>query len=86
MTDSGDETILRSMNADIFIFFALQLAAVLGTVLLLVAVDLIGRYFDVFWSALPRSLGLIGGGLLVLGIAYALERQRKRLLRRMAES
>jgi uncharacterized membrane protein len=53
---------------------------------LLVAVDLVGRYFDVFWSALPRSLGLIGGGLLVLGIAYVLERQRKRLLRRMGES
>jgi len=53
----------------------------LGVVL--VAVDLVGRYFDVFWSALPRSLGLIGGGLLVLGIAYVLERQRKRLLRRM---
>ncbi|NUT54530.1 MAG: hypothetical protein HOQ03_00920, partial [Thermoleophilia bacterium] len=56
----------------------------LGVVL--VAVDLVGRYFDVFWSALPRSLGLIGGGLVVLGIAYALERQRKRLLQRMAES
>ena len=51
---------------------------------LLVAVDLVARYFDVFWDALPRSLGLIGAGLLVLGIAYALERQRKRLLERMA--
>jgi uncharacterized membrane protein len=51
-----------------------------------VAIDLIARYFDVFWSALPRSLGLIGAGLLVLGIAYVLERQRKRLLQRMGES
>ena len=51
-----------------------------------VAVDLVARYFDVFWSALPRSVGLIGAGLLVLGIAYVLERQRKRLLERMAES
>ena len=49
-----------------------------------VAIDLVARYFDVFWSALPRSLGLIGAGLLVLGIAYVLERQRKRLLERMA--
>jgi uncharacterized membrane protein len=53
----------------------------LGVVL--VAVDLIARYFDVFWSALPRSAGLIGAGLLVLAIAYLLERQRKRLLDRM---
>ena len=51
-----------------------------------VAVDLVARYFDVFWSALPRSVGMIGAGLLVLGIAYVLERQRKRLLERMAES
>ena len=52
----------------------------------LVAIDLVARYFDVFWDALPRSVGLIGAGLLVLGIAYVLERQRKRLLERMAES
>ena len=51
-----------------------------------VAVDLVARYFDVFWAALPRSVGLIGAGLLVLGIAYVLERQRKRLLERMDES
>lgn len=49
----------------------------------LVAVDVIGRYFDLFWDALPRSLGLIGAGLLVLAIALLLERQRKRLLQRM---
>ena len=51
-----------------------------------VAVDLVARYFDVFWSALPRSVGMIGAGLVVLAIAYVLERQRKRLLERMAES
>ena len=51
-----------------------------------VAVDLVARYFDVFWDALPRSLGMIGAGMLVLGIAYVLERQRKRLLERMAAS
>ena len=51
---------------------------------LMVAVDVIARYFDVFWSALPRSLGLIGAGLVVLAIAFFLERQRKRLLERMA--
>jgi uncharacterized membrane protein len=52
----------------------------------LVAVDLIARYFDVFWSALPRSVGMIGAGLLVLGIAYVLERQRQRVLEKMAEA
>ncbi len=49
----------------------------------LVAIELIGRYFDVFWSALPRSAGLIGAGVIILAIAYLLERQRKRLLARM---
>ena len=49
-----------------------------------VAIDLIGRYFDFFWSALPRSAGLIGAGLLILAIAYLLERQRKRLLTGMS--
>jgi uncharacterized membrane protein len=51
-----------------------------------VAVDLVARYFDVFWSALPRSVGMIGAGVLVLGIAYVLDRQRKRLLERMGEA
>lgn len=49
----------------------------------LVAIDLIARYFDVFWSALPRSVGMIGAGALILAIAYVLERQRKHLLARM---
>ena len=52
---------------------------------LFVATDLIARYFDFFWSALPRSVGMIGAGVLILGIAYFLERQRKRLLHRMRE-
>jgi uncharacterized membrane protein len=49
----------------------------------LVAADLIARYFDFFWSALPRSVGMIGAGILILGIAFVLERQRKQLLTRM---
>ena len=49
----------------------------------IVAADLIARYFDFFWSALPRSLGMIGAGVLILGIAFVLERQRKQLLTRM---
>jgi uncharacterized membrane protein len=53
----------------------------LGVVL--VAVDLVARYFDVFWDALPRSLGMIGAGVLILAIAYLLERQRRRVLAQM---
>ena len=49
----------------------------------IVAADLIARYFDFFWSALPRSLGMIGAGVLILGIAFVLERQRKHILTRM---
>ena len=49
-----------------------------------VGLDLVARYFDVFWSALGRSLGVIGAGLLILGLAWGLEWQRRRLLERMA--
>jgi hypothetical protein len=49
----------------------------------LVAIDLVARYFDFFWDALGRSLGLIGSGLVVLALAWGLERQRKRVLARM---
>jgi uncharacterized membrane protein len=76
------------------VFAALALGAILSGYLndepwlvnlgvALVAIDLVARYFDVFWSALPRSLGLILAGILVLAIAWGLERQRQRLLARM---
>ena len=52
--------------------------------IVLVGVDLVARYFDVFWSALGRSLGVVGAGLLILGLAWGLERQRKRVLERMS--
>ena len=80
------------------LFNLLVAAAALGTIyvgylseetwlvnfgVVVVAADLIARYFDVFWSALPRSLGMIGAGVLILGIAFVLERQRKQLLTRM---
>lgn len=51
--------------------------------IVMVALDLVGRYVDVFWDALPRSLGLIGGGALVLALAFVLERRRRDLLERM---
>jgi uncharacterized membrane protein len=76
------------------VFAALALGAILSGYLneepwlvnlgvALVAIDLVARYFDVFWSALPRSLGMILAGILVLAIAWGLERQRQRLLARM---
>ena len=42
MPGRRDRAILRRMNADIFIFFALQLAAVLGIVLTVVTVVAFG--------------------------------------------
>jgi uncharacterized membrane protein len=50
----------------------------------LVAIDIFARYVDVFWDLLPRSLGFLGAGLLLLGLALVLERQRGRLVRGMA--
>ena len=45
-----------------------------------VGVDVLARYFDFFWDFLPRSLGFIGAGALLLGLAWLLERQRSRLV------
>ena len=42
MPGRRDRAILRGMNADIFIFLALQLAAVFGIVLTVVAVAALG--------------------------------------------
>jgi uncharacterized membrane protein len=50
---------------------------------LFVAVELVVRYFDLFWDAVGRSLGILGAGLVILAVAYGLERQRKRVLARM---
>ena len=57
---------------DIFVFVFFGLVAV--------GVDVLARYFDVFWDFLPRSLGFVGAGLLLLGVAWLLERQRARLV------
>ena len=45
-----------------------------------VGVDVLARYVDVFWDFLPRSIGFVGAGLLLLGLAWLLERQRSRLV------
>ena len=45
-----------------------------------VGVDVMARYFDIFWDFLPRSIGFVGAGVLLLGLAWLLERQRSRLV------
>jgi len=49
----------------------------LGMVALLVFILL--RYFDLFWSMMNRSVFFIVGGVLLVGIAVVIERQRHRL-------
>ena len=48
-----------------------------------VAIDVIARYVDFFWDLLPRSFVFLGVGMLILLLAFALERQRARLVERM---
>lgn len=47
----------------------------------LVAAHVFARYVEAFWDLLPRSLGFLGAGLLLLALAFVLERQRGRLVR-----
>ena len=51
--------------------------------LVLVGVDVLARYLDVFWAFLPRSLAFVVAGVLLLALAWALERQRSRLVERL---
>jgi len=51
--------------------------------LAIVGLGLITRYADVFWSLLARSAFFIIGGLLLLGVAFAIERMRRGLIRSM---
>lgn len=51
--------------------------------LLAVAIGLLTRYIDVFWSMLAGSAFFIIGGLVLLAVAFALERTRRGLVRAM---
>ena len=51
--------------------------------LVFVGVEIFARYVDFFWEILPRSLVFVGAGILLLLLAFALERQRSRLVERM---
>ncbi len=48
--------------------------------LLAIGVGLVVRYSDWFWDVLPRSAFFIAGGLVLLAVAGALERLRRRLM------
>ncbi len=50
------------------------------------ALGLLSRYFDTFWTLLGRSYFFMLGGVLLLVAGYVLERQRRRLTRRIAEA
>jgi uncharacterized membrane protein len=43
----------------------------------------IGRYFDLAWGLLPRSVFFIVGGLILLGVGILLERLRRKTLQQM---
>ena len=50
-----------------------------------IAIDVIARYFDFFWTMLDRSVAFIGAGVLILALAFFLERQRSRLVERIQQ-
>jgi uncharacterized membrane protein len=52
--------------------------------LAIVGLGLFTRYIDVFWSTLARSAFFIIGGVLLLAVAFAIERMRRGLIRGMA--
>jgi len=51
-----------------------------------VALGLLTRYCDVFWSLLANSAFFLIGGVLLLALAFALERVRRELLRGMDDA
>jgi uncharacterized membrane protein len=90
LVPAGDDAVLYPLLFNL-LFAALALGAiVVGSIgdepalvaggLVAVGVDVLARYFDLFWDFLPRSLGFVGAGLLLLGLAWLLERQRSRLV------
>ena len=52
--------------------------------LAVVALGLLTRYVDVFWSMLATSAFFIIGGVLLLAVAFAIERMRRGLIESMA--
>lgn len=59
---------------------AIEAEKIISTVFFWFGVFILVRYFDFFWDMLPTSLFFIVGGIIFIGGAVALEKQRKRLL------
>jgi len=53
--------------------------------LAVVTVDVFARFVDLSWGLLSRSTAFLGAGLLLIGLAFALERSRSKLAARMAQ-
>jgi LPXTG-motif cell wall-anchored protein len=45
--------------------------------------DILSRYFDIFWGMMPRSLLFIFGGLLLIAGAILVNRKRKEIEKKM---
>ena len=58
-------------------------SSLVNIALVFFGLGVIGRYFDLAWKLLPRSLFFIIGGLLLLGVGMLLERLRHRTMQRM---
>ncbi len=56
-------------------------AIYINLALLAFMIDLTTRYFDFFWTLMDRSIVLILGGILLLGVAWFLEWNRRRIIR-----
>jgi uncharacterized membrane protein len=52
--------------------------------LAVVAIDVFARFLDLSWGLLPRSTAFLGAGLLLIALAFVLERGRSRLAAGMA--
>jgi uncharacterized membrane protein len=52
--------------------------------LVVVTIQIFARFVDFSWGFLPRSTGFLAAGLLLIGLAFVLERSRSRLASRMA--
>lgn len=60
--------------------FARKAAFYINVGLFFFVLDVIARYFDLFYKMLPRSLFFIAGGLMLIFGSIMLERKRKRVL------